>query len=144
MTTPKLSFSTIVIGRLGGHSANRVSWITKKKAAAKHIDPDAAFKKVKGELGTEFDSLRDIVEAAKKHVKAFGPLDAAGKQRVEGQADKCKQLIRAYQKVCVAAQQDPKLSPAKSPAKGEAWKELHEGLHILSTEVDNKAREVVR
>jgi hypothetical protein len=144
MTTPKLSFSTIVIGRLGGHSANRVSWIVKKKAAAKHINPDASFKKVKGELGTEFDELRDVVEAAKKHVKAFGPLDAAGRQRVENQADKCKQLIRAYQKVCDAARQDPKLSPAKSPAKGEAWKDLRDGLHILSTEVDNKVREIPR
>jgi hypothetical protein len=104
MTKPKLSFSTTAIATIGKHSANRVSWVTSKKRAAKHIDADAAFKKVKGELGAELDKLRDLVEAAKKFLKVYPKsLDAAGKQVVEDQGEKCKKLIREYQKVCDAA-----------------------------------------
>jgi hypothetical protein len=140
MTKPKkLSLSTVAIGHLGKHSANRVQWVTsKKQAVAKKIDPDAAFKKVKGELGTELDRLRDLVEAAKKFRKAYGPLDAADKQLVTDQVDKCTKLIRDYQKVC-----DTEQKKAGSSAKQDAWQNLHLALHNLEAHVDATARPAI-
>lgn len=141
MSNPKLSFSTTTIARIGKHSANRVSWVTAKKTAAKHIDPDAAFKKVKGELGAELDKLRDLVEGAKKFIKAYPQgLDAAGKKLVSDQAERCKTLIRAYQKACDAA----KAKPGLSPAKVDAWKTLHMALAGLESHVDAGTRPVLR
>ncbi len=139
MTKPKLSFATVVIGTIGKHSAYRVSWVTKKKDAAKHVNPDAAFKKVKGELGAELDKLRDLLEAAKKFLKAYPGLDADGKKRVTAQIDKCTQLMRAYEKVCQTEANKSGLSPAK---KG-AWDGLYSYLVNLETRIDVDTRPVL-
>jgi hypothetical protein len=139
MTKPKLSLQTYLKGKIGKHSANRVRWVTAKEKASKKIDPDATFKKVKGELGTELDKLRDLVEAAKKYLKAYPTLDAADKKLVENQAQKCQKLIRDYKRECVAEQNKAGINPAKK----NAWKDLEQDLETLHGDVDTAIRGIV-
>jgi hypothetical protein len=136
-----MSLDVYLKGKLGNHSANRVSWVSaKKKAASKNIDPDAAFKKVKGELGSELDRLTNLVEGAKKFVKAYpAGLDAGDKKLIQDQADKCTRLILDYEKVCTNQAKTAGLSPAKQ----DAWKDLYDSLRSLEAHVDKKVREAL-
>jgi len=142
MTAMKPSKEMLLKSRVGKQSADRVLWSNaKKQAAAKKIDPDAAFKPVKGKLGDELDKLRDLVEGGKKFIKAFpSGLDPDGKKLVEAQAKKCRDVIYAYQKVCVAEAKKPGLTKDQK----EAWKDLHDDLRMREIGLDNTTRPVLR
>jgi len=141
MTGTKPSTEMLLKARIAKHSVDRLLWNQAKKKAAKDIDPDAAFKKVKGALGDELDKLRDMVEGAKKFIKAYPDgLDAQGKQIVENQVAKCRGIIRGYQKVCQAEASKAGIKPAKK----EAWKDLYEALHLRDADLDNNTRTVLR
>ena len=142
MTAMKPSKEMLLKSAIAKHSADRVMWSdAKKKAAAKKIDPDAAFKKVKGKLGEELDKLRDLVEGAKKFIKAFpGGLDPEGKKLINDQAHKCGSMIQAYQKICLAEAKKPGISAAQK----DAWEDLHAALHLREAGLDNTTRAVLR
>lgn len=142
MTAMKPSKEMLLKSRIAKQSADRLLWSdAKKKAAAKKIDPDAAFKKVKGKLGEELDKLRDVVEGAKKFIKAFPKgLDPEGKKVVNEQAAKCLSIIREYQKVCVAEAKKPGLSQAQK----DAWEDLHSALHMREIGLGNTTRPVLK
>jgi len=142
MTAMKPSKEMLLKSRVAKQSADRVIWSdAKKKAAAKKIDPDGAFKTAKGKLGDELDKLRDLVEGAKKFIKAFpNGLDPEGKKLVNDQAAKCRTIIQAYQKICVAEAKKAGLTPAQK----DAWEDLHAALHMREIGVDNTIRPVLK
>jgi hypothetical protein len=124
--------------KIGKQSSDRVMWNeAKKKAAAKGIKPDPAFK---NKFGEELDKLRDLVEGAKQFIKAFPKgLDPDGKKLINEQAKKCKIIIAGYQKICEAeAKKDG------NAAHVAAWKDLHGALHIRESGINNTIRPVVR
>jgi hypothetical protein len=142
MTAMKPSKEMLLKTVIGKQSADRVFWSeAKKKAAAKKIDPEAAFKKAKGKLGAELDKLRDIVEGGKKFIKAFPQgLDPEGKKVVNTQAQKCRTIINEYQKICVAESKKAGLTPTQK----DAWEDLHAALHMREIGIDNTIRPVLK
>ena len=97
-------------------------------------------------------SLRDYVRSAAGDVPSIVALNkydlknqwvvaaADGKKLIEAQAKKCREVVYAYQKVCVAEAKKAGLTKDQK----EAWKDLHDDLRMREIGVDNTIRPVLK